>query len=656
MKRIFNLKDQISDKQNCELYQLYKNVKNNESIIHNLVPGLVLPFDVTSVLSLGLKFSFPVPPNLNKLKAYFNEAIRKIGWRCFFANLDQKQDEAKRFFNILTKDSRDKSQKRSKTEVDLFSNDISDKFLNNVKSNRIKNSSILLKLLNNFKFFVANNDIVIKEADKNAGICVMKSFDYRNEILRQLNDERFYLSTTFNDYTYQMSVLRDDVLANVSRFPKEMNLKQILIECDKAAKFYVLPKVHKEFTDFPKGRPISSTIGTLNRAFSRILDAYLQPIMNHVPNVILDSTHFILLLENLKLCPEQEYSFITADIDALYTNLRITDCKKHCSMYYDRYRQFLNLPCVLEKYHINKLLKWSLDYSYIEFENMYFYQHQGIQMGNCASVSIANITVHEELRSLLEKIRELVCSYRFIDDIFMIVNSTHIEDINVWFNNTFTHKYLTFTFKHAKDQIDFLDLTVFKDSKNNLSTKLYSKPVNKHKFLHFKSAHPNHLLKSLPYSSGIRIVRSCTNIEDRNLELLNLVRKFQERDYPSHILLPSIEKLRNVDRNFILRPKKQLLISNLAIHNPSILSKYKIKVDDLSVTNTPNDNVYLVTPYYNTVFRLGQIMLNTICSDVKTHCANEELLKVFESLNFVVSYKKSNSLSDFLSIPKPLIS
>ena len=71
-------------------------------------------------------------------------------------------------------------------------------------------------------------------------------------------------------------------------------------------------------------------------------------------------------------------------------SLRISDCKKHCSMYYSNYSIFLKLPCKLSKYHINKLLKWSLDYSYIEFGNKYFYQHKGIQiqMRNCASVVI----------------------------------------------------------------------------------------------------------------------------------------------------------------------------------------------------------------------------------------------------------------------------
>jgi hypothetical protein len=64
----------------------------------------------------------------------------------------------------------------------------------------------------------------------------------------------------------------------------------------------------------------------------------------------------------------------------------------------------------------------------------------------------------------------------------------------------------------------------------------------------------------------------------QNAELYNLF-----RDYPNHMLLTSLEKLRCIDRNIFLKPKKPLLISNLSIHNPSILLKYKIKIDDLSV-------------------------------------------------------------------------
>jgi hypothetical protein len=267
-------------------------------------------------------------------------------------------------------------------------------------------------------------------------------------------------------------------------------------------------------------------------------------------------------------------------------------------------------------------------------------------MGNCASVSVANITVYEELRSVLDNISEIVFKCRFIDDIFIIINSTSISDMDAWCNNLLKHSYLTFTYKHSDTEIDFLDLTIVKDSENNFKTKLYSKPTNKHKFLHFSSAHPKHLLKSLPYSSGLRIIRSCSEPSVRDLEFLKLFCKFEERNYPKYILLSSYEKLKKLERSFVLKPKKQLLISNLNIHNPSILKKYNISIEDVSVPIVSNEKVYLVFPFYKTVLHIGRLILQTICSDVN-NCKVQELKNAFEKLSLVVSYKKSNALSEY---------
>lgn len=650
MNRIFELKNAITRKQNSALYKIFNSLKTDDNVVYNLTNKLI-PFNVKAVLSLGLKFSFPISPNLKQLKVDFEEALRKIGWRCFFLNNEIPTNDSKSFFRMLTKNCKEIGKFHSEVEAELFSPNLPNNFIHKINENRGKQSSIFLKLLESFKEFVLANDFIIKEADKNAGICIMNRADYELEIINQLSDENFYHSTTYSEYNYRMDFLNEDILANIKRFPSDCNLKSMLNSNHNPAKFYILPKMHKSYDKFPKGRPISSTIGTLNRPCSKILDAYLQPIMNFVPDVILDSTHFILLLENVRLDPNKKYTMVTIDVDSLYTNLKISDCKKHCSMYFSKYSNLLRLPCTLNKYQINKLLQWSLSYSYIEFNKQYFFQHKGIQMGNCASVVIANITVYEELRPLFENHDEIVFKCRFIDDLFLIVDSSGISDMNSWCNTVLKHSYLSFTFKSHESYIDFLDLTIMLDLKNCITTKLYTKPTNKHKFLHFKSSHPKHLLKSLPYSCGLRIIRSCSDPKDRDIEMLSLFSKFEQRDYPKFVLQSNWNKLQSLSRDEILKPKKSLLISNLNIHQPSILLKYSIQIDDVSVSHEHSNKVYLVFPFYNTVLNFASLIVNEINKDVCT-CSNVNLKKAFESLSLVISYKKSNSLSDYVNNKK----
>ena len=66
-------------------------------------------------------------------------------------------------------------------------------------------------------------------------------------------------------------------------------------------------------------------------------------------------------------------------------------------------------------------------------------------MGGSASCSIANISVYEEWRDMLKNINEIVFNKRFLDDLFWIVKSTEIQNMENWLKNIFKHKYLQFT-------------------------------------------------------------------------------------------------------------------------------------------------------------------------------------------------------------------
>ena len=56
---------------------------------------------------------------------------------------------------------------------------------------------------------------------------------------------------------------------------------------------------------------------------------------------------------------------------------------------------------------------------------------------------------------------------RFIDDIFMIVNcdETELEEFISHMNSQNTS--IQFTHEYSREEITFLDVTVYKDSKNN---------------------------------------------------------------------------------------------------------------------------------------------------------------------------------------------
>src|SRR3989442_808789 len=118
----------------------------------------------------------------------------------------------------------------------------------------------------------------------------------------------------------------------------------------------------------------------------------------------------------------------------------------------------------------------------------------------------------------------------FLDDIFMLVESENIDDMNLWLESKLKHNYLKFTFEFSDTSINFLDIKVILLN-DKLSTDLFVKPMSRHKFLHATSNHPKHLKDSLFYSQGLRIIKICSDLSVRNEMLCQPMAKFKNRWY-----------------------------------------------------------------------------------------------------------------------------
>jgi hypothetical protein len=507
--------------------------------------------------------------------------------------------------------------------------------------------------LANFQTFIKDNDFIIKPADKNAGICVMTRKEYSAEVFRQLNDTNNYRPSSSKDFENCIQKLKASIQKDSQYFPPNLKLLKFIPDSYKPSKFYILPKIHKPFNDFPKGRPISSTLQTFNRGLSKLLDLYLQPVMNHVPDLILDTHHFILLLQNVKLEPNSKYMLVVADIEGLYPNLKIPNCRKHCCTMYHNFKHLIQVPVQLTSYQLNKIMKWCLGYSFVEYDGNIYLQVTGIPMGNCASVSIANITVYHELKNMFLGYPEIVFNKRFIDDIFMIVKIDSIDNVDNWLDNLLVHDYLKFTKNHSPETVNFLDVKVELLPGNIFRTSLYSKPMSKHQYVHYKSNHPKHLLNSLPYSQGLRILRICSENSFRIDALNILMEKFRSRQYPNNVLNMVLSRLRLINRDDLLKPKKKLLISNLVLHDRDILDSYGYDRSDfvfdldLDQERNQDSNTFITVPYYNNIRKLGHIYRDLLLKHL-SNCNDVKLSNIINCLSIHIAYKKINSLSDLM--------
>jgi peptide-methionine (R)-S-oxide reductase len=128
---------------------------------------------------------------------------------------------------------------------------------------------------------------------------------------------------------------------------------------------------------------------------------------------------------------------------------------------------------------------------------------------------------------------------RYLDDVFAVFQCTdeELENFTKWINNL--HPTIKFTCDSNNQGIPFLD-TFVTIRGNKLITRPHTKATDTKQYLLPSSCHPQHIIKSIPYSQALRIKRICTDQDTLEKELLNLRGFFINRQYPEEMVDKSI--------------------------------------------------------------------------------------------------------------------
>uniref|UniRef100_A0A8C6WYX0 Reverse transcriptase domain-containing protein n=1 Tax=Neogobius melanostomus TaxID=47308 RepID=A0A8C6WYX0_9GOBI len=165
-----------------------------------------------------------------------------------------------------------------------------------------------------------DNSIVIKSADKGGAIVILDRSTYVNEVQRQLCNTNFYRKLDHNPTSTFKSKIKnklDSLLLNNEITKSEHAF--MYVDSPVTPVLYILPKIHKQYTDAPPGRPIVSSIGSLTEKISAFIDHTLQPLVTSLPSYIRDSMEFLKMLKTI-VVPES-CLLVTMDIESLYTHV-----------------------------------------------------------------------------------------------------------------------------------------------------------------------------------------------------------------------------------------------------------------------------------------------------------------------------------------------
>ena len=197
---------------------------------------------------------------------------------------------------------------------------------------------------------------------------------------------------------------------------------------------------------------------------------------------------------------------------------------------------------------------------------MNYLQKKGCAMGTKCAPSYANVFMgwFEEkfIFSLLTNLSDFYL--RFIDDIFLIWNSTKTEIDNFLKQFNERHPRIKFEYENSKTEINFLDTTVFKVD-NKLRTKLYVKPTDRQSYLHSKSECPNSTKKSIAYSQALRFNKICYNRSNLHNNCKRLLNTLTERGYNKTDTTTQISRAITIQRNEVLNKIKTSNVERLPV-------------------------------------------------------------------------------------------
>jgi nucleoside-specific outer membrane channel protein Tsx len=116
-----------------------------------------------------------------------------------------------------------------------------------------------------------------------------------------------------------------------------------------------------------------------------------------------------------------------------------------------------------EKEEILNILNMILEQNYLQNNNQFYKQNEGLAMGAPTSSTLAEIFIQHLEHTIIYKIlqkHQIVDYYRYIDDILIICNEHHtnIDNTSDEFNKI--HPKIKFTIeKENQDEINYLDIS-----------------------------------------------------------------------------------------------------------------------------------------------------------------------------------------------------
>ena len=158
-----------------------------------------------------------------------------------------------------------------------------------------------------------------------------------------------------------------------------------------------------------------------------------------------------------------------------------------------------------------------------------------------------------------ELMNNIVEIKRFIDDGADCFTGT-TRQFTIWIDtvNEYLHKYglniAERSIKNPGQYVSFLDIQFCFDNDGQLQTDLFIKETDSRSYLHFSSAHPNHIYSGIVYSQCLRLRRIINSQTRLEIRIAELCESFKNANFPKNMISNISNKVLKMERNIQPKP------------------------------------------------------------------------------------------------------
>jgi len=513
-------------------------------------PGVHLPKELSYQISVGAKYMFHEPSKVELIEKSWQDFNRRLRWRIHTLFDDSGKQPYDPDYDVRPRSNKSAPALPLYIELGLVKGRVfvyeAMRKVPDAKTLRHPHTS-LTPDVRTIRSFLLDKDYVITGTDKNLGIAVSQRswiIEKSQDILSDVNNYRCLehdeAIQILNEKCSEMESLAqlakrsiDYLEGSVSDFLRsKVTLRG---EGHHIPHFYGIPKIHKQPV---KMRPIIPCHSAIQNPAAKYVSKKLKPLIQEAATVIHGTKDLAQKLSHLSINPRRKWYIVTGDVVAFYPNIPLNHCIDIVyNMYYEFYWNVAthdhrtNIPSQML---FKRCLEVGNTRLLTQFQNKIYEQLNGLAMGVASSPDLANLYgYYFEKRAKILDHPDIFFYGRYIDDCLAIVYAESDRQAIDLLSGLVKFDNCVITWDCSESHQPFLDMTLYKDSDNNLQHMPYRKNGNHQERIPWISSHPYDVKRGTFLGEMSRLATLSSLLEHYLAAMRGLVALYLRRGYPA---------------------------------------------------------------------------------------------------------------------------